>query len=233
MKNVSDNVMIESISDNNGKVRFKVKTWDKLLVKGNMIKVTRVSGLKGWYKISNVEKGKMFVDIDVDYIDTMRVLSCGKMVANEANSCIYVNKGFEIIQMPDKMVVSVGGKRYDYTFEDFTSFEPKWYFCVLGMKKGLSNMWLYEVKGSETINNTHDEITLIGVASNEIDTFNVKGYYGLTGCGLHLTNFRLWSKLCEEDLHKLILSQYVIDDTHNTLIVDNAQNELLVNYKWS
>ena len=94
-------------------------------------------------------------------------------------------------------------------------------------------MWLYEVKGSETVNNTHSEITLIGRTSNEIDTFNMKGYCGITGCNLHLTNFRLWSKLCEEDMHKLILSQYVIDDTHNTLVVDNAQNELLVNYKWS
>jgi hypothetical protein len=31
----------------------------------------------------------------------------------------------------------------------------------------------------------------------------------------------------------LILSQYVVDDSHNTLIVDNAQQELLLHYKWS
>jgi len=233
MKNVSDNIMIDSVIDNNGKVRFKMKSWDKLLEKGNMIKITRVSGLKGWYKISNIEKGKLFVDIDVDYTENMKVLSCGKMVSYEVNSCVYVKNGFEIIQMPDKMVVSIGGKNYDYVFDELSSFEQKWYFCVLGMKKGMSSMWLYEVQGSETQNNTHGEITLIGRTSNEIDTFNISGYCGLTGCNLHFTNFRLWNKLCEEDLHKLILSQYVVDDTHNTLIVDNAQNELLVNYKWS
>ena len=233
MKNVSENIMIDYIIDNNGKTRFKVKSWDKLLVKGNMIKITRVSGVKGWYKISNVEKGKLFVDIDFDYSDTFKVLSCGKMVCYEYNSCVYVKDGFEISQMPDKMVVNINGKEYNYVFDGFSSFEQKWYFCVLGMKKGMSNMWLYELQGSETLNNTHSEIMLIGRASNELDSFKMKGYCGIAGCGLHLTNFRLWSKLCEEDLHKLILSQYVIDDTHNTLIVDNAQNELLLNYKWS
>jgi hypothetical protein len=155
------------------------------------------------------------------------------MVSYEANTCVYIKDGFEIIQMPDKMVVSINGKNYDYLFDGFSSFEQKWYFCVLGMKKGFSNMWLYEVQGSETLNNTHSELVLIGRASNEIGTFKAEGYCGLAGGNLHLTNYRLWSKLCEEDLHQLILSQYVVDDTHNTLIVDNAQNELLTRYKWS
>ena len=232
MKNVSDNVMIESIEDNNGKVRITVKRWDKLLDKGNMIKISRVSGLNGWYRIANVEK-KKYVDLDVDYNENIRLQSCGKMVGYEANTCVSINDGFEIIQMPDKMVVRIGGKNYDYIFEGFSSFEQKWYFCILGMKRGMSNMWLYEVQGSDMLNNTHSEIKLIGRASNDLDSFNVNGYYDLVGGNLHLTNFRLWSKLCEEDLHKLILSQYVVDDIHNTLIVDNAQNELLVNYKWS
>jgi len=233
MKNVSENVMIDSVIANGDMVRLKVKSWDKLLDRGNMIKISRVTGLNGWHRIINIDKGKLFVDIDVAYDENLRVQACGKLICYEANTCVYVNDGFEIIQMPDKMVVRINGKDYNYNFEGFSSFESKWYFCVLGMKRGLSNMWIYEVQGSETLNNSHSEIKLIGRASNDLDSFTVNGYCGLLGGGLHLTNFRLWSKLCEEDLHKLILSQYVIDDTHNTLIVDNAQNELLVNYKWS
>ena len=233
MKNVSENIMIDSVANNDGKVRLKLKSWDKLLDRGNRIKISRVFGLNGWYDIYDVDKSKLSIDIDVDYVDTMKVLSCGKLVIYEANTCVYFGDGFGIIQMPDKMVVKLDGKDYDYTFDGLSSFEQKWYFCVLGMKRGMSNMWLYEVKGSDTLNNTHSEIVKIGCVPNEFGLFNVEGYCGLKGGNLHLTNFRLWSKLCEEDLHKLILSQYVIDDTHNTLIVDNAQNELLVNYKWS
>ena len=242
MRNVSENIMIDSVVNNNGKVRLKLKSWDKLLDRGNRIKISRVFGLNGWHNISNIDKSKSSIDIDADYVDTMRVLSCGKLVIYEANTCVYFGDGFSIIQMPDKMVVRIDGKDYDYIFkyldkldklEKSYKFESKWYFCVLGLKRGLSNMWLYEVKGSEIINNSHGEIVKIGCVPNELGSFNVKGYCGLKGGNLHLTNFRLWSKLCEEDLHKLILSQYVIDDTHNTLVVDNAQNELLVNYKWS
>ena len=231
--NVSDYIMLDSIVNDNGKVGLKVKSWDKLIDTGNMIKISRVSGLNGWHRISRFDKSKMMVYLDVDYADTMKILSCGKFVINEANTGVYMGDNFSIIQMPSKMVVRIDGKDYDYIFEDLDKFESKWYFCVLGMKRGMSNMWLYEVKGSETINNSHSEIVKIGCVPNELGSFNVDGYCGLQGGNLHLTNFRLWSKLCEEDLHKLILSQYVIDDTHNTLIVDNAQNELLVKYKWS
>lgn len=231
--NVSNNIMVDSIISNDGKVRLKMKSWDNLFVKGNMVKLSRVSGLKDWYKITDIRKGKLWVDLDCDYKDTMKVLSCGKLVIYECNSCVYVKDGFEIMQLPNKMVVRLDGKNYDYQFDGLSSFEKKWYFCVLGMNKGLSNMWLYEVSGSETSNNTHSEIKYLGCASCDLGAFNMTGYFGLTGGNLHLTNFRLWNKLCEQDLHKLILSQYVVDDTHNTLIVDNAQNELLVNYKWS
>ena len=233
MNNVSDNVMLESVSNDNGKVQLKVKNWDNLLEAGNMIKVSRVTGLNGWHRIISVDKINKTITLDADYDDIMKVLSCGKLVSYETNTGMYFGDGFEIMQMPDKMVVRIDGKNYDYVFEGFSNFEAKWYFCVLGMKRGMSNMWLYEVKGSDIKGNTHSEIIKIGCVPKELGSFKVDGYCGLKGGNLHLTNFRLWSKLCEEDLHKLILSQYVIDDTHNTLVVDNAQNELLVNYKWS
>ena len=233
MKNVSDNVMLESVSNDNGKVQLKVKNWDNLLEAGNMIKVSRVTGLNGWHRIVSVDKMNKTITLDADYDESMKVMSCGKLVSYETNTGMYFGDGFEIMQMPDKMVVRIDGKNYDYVFEGFSNFEAKWYFCVLGMKRGMSNMWLYEVKGSDIKGNTHSEIIKIGCVPKELGSFKVDGYCGLKGGNLHLTNFRLWSKLCEEDLHKLILSQYVIDDTHNTLVVDNAQNELLVNYKWS
>ena len=233
LKNVSGNIMIDTIINNNGKTRIKVKTWDNLLIKGNMIKLLRVSGMKDWYTISNVEKNKFFIDIDYDYNDSIKLMSCGKMICYESNVCVFIKDGFEIIQMPDRIIIRINGKKYEYVFDGLSSFNKKWYFCVIGLKNGLSNIWMYEVSGSETLNNTHSEIKLIGNASNDLDEFNVSGYFDLIGGNLHLTNFRLWNKLCEQDLHKLILSQYIVDDTHNTLIVDNAQNELLVNYKWS
>ena len=77
-------------------------------------------------------------------------------------------------------------------------------------------------------------LKLIGKASNDVDNYEFDTcYYDVMSCNGKLTNVRLWSKLCEENKHNLILSQLVVDDTHNTLIVDNAQSELLLNNKWS
>ena len=155
-----------------------------------MIKVSRVSGLNGWYRIKNSDKKKLIVDIEENYTSNMKVLSCGKLVSYEANTCVYVKDGFEIIQMPDKMCVRIGGKNYDYVFDGFPSFESKWYFCVLGINKGMSNMWLYEVEGSDMRENSHSKLKLIGCSVNELQSFTLDGYVGLVGGNLHLTNHK-------------------------------------------
>ena len=95
-------------------------------------------------------------------------------------------------------------------------------------------MWLYDLVGSDKIENIKSELKLISSSSKEVGKFEILGgECGLTSCNIDFTNFRLWNKICEQELHDLILSQYVVDDSHNTLIVDNAQQELLLHYKWS
>ena len=50
----------------------------------------------------------------------------------------------------------------------------------------------------------------------------------LFGCETDLTNIRIWKKPIEEELQSLILSQYVVKDTHLTLLLDNASPELML-----
>ena len=122
-----------------------------------------------------------------------------------------------------------------YTFEDFKGFENKWYCVLLGLKNGMSNMWLYELEGSEKEENMKSKLKLIGVSSNDFGDydFGETCYYDLMACNGKITNIRLWTELCEEEKQSVILSQLVVDDTRNTLIVDNAKSELLLNNKWS
>ena len=142
---------------------------------------------------------------------------------------------FEFTQMDNELIINLNGHQKNYSFEGLKKFEDKWYVMLLGMYRGLSNIWLYELDGSQKFENQHSKMKFIGKASNDLGEFDFGKtcYYDIMGCNVQLTNFRLWSKLCEEDTIELILSQYIVDDTHNTLIVDNAQNELLLNNKWS
>lgn len=230
--NISDNIMIDSISEKDGKVQIKVRTWNKLLDVGNIVKISRVSGLKEWYSITAIDRTGKTIELNCDYDDGIRLMSCGKLVSYESNYCLCCGDGFDVIQLPGKMGVRINGRLYQYAFDGISDFDKKWYFCCLGINKRMTNMWLYEIDGSETVNNSHGEMKRIGVSSNLVDEFSSEGYFNVKGGNLHLTNIRLWSKLCEEDLQTLIMSEFVVDDTHNTLIVDNAQNELMLNYKW-
>jgi hypothetical protein len=50
----------------------------------------------------------------------------------------------------------------------------------------------------------------------------------LLACTLDFTNLRLWNAPLEEELQDLVLSQYVVKDTHLTEMIDNASPELLL-----
>ena len=52
--------------------------------------------------------------------------------------------------------------------------------------------------------------------------------WSIMGCQSDLTNIRIWSDPIEEELQELILSQYVVKDSHLALVIDNASPELLL-----
>ena len=155
-------------------------------------------------------------------------------IAYAVNNPIYMGDSFNIEHNYNSISLIINNKRYDFIFDNFKKFENKWYAIVIGLNKGMANVWLYDLVGSDKKENIKSELKLVSCSSNEIGKFEILGVEcGLISCDLDFTNFRLWDKICEQELHDLILSQYVVDDSHNTLIVDNAQPELLLHYKWS
>lgn len=237
-KNISSNILIKSISDNGeGNIRLTLNGWDNNIVVGNYLKITKSGSADGYRMITSVNKAKNIVDVEGTFDSNCSVINCSKVIAHDVNEILRFNgeNGTLILkQTPTQILMILNDERFMYSF-DFDGFEDKWYVVLLGMNKGHSNIWLYDVSGSEKIENTKSKLKLVGVSSNDTGSFDFGEtcYYDLISSRHNITNFRLWNKLCEEELHNVILSQFIIDDTHNTLIVDNAKNELLVNYKWS
>ena len=109
----------------------------------------------------------------------------------------------------------------------------EWYGIVLAVKpedKKLG-LWVYPLgKGDRNVRSMDSTIDLkyyktIGCKGDmSVDD----GYWGLLGCELDITNIRIWNEICEESLHNIILSQYVVKDSHLCELVDNAQPELLI-----
>ena len=229
-KNVSENILLTEISESNNGIKVGVQKWNNLFQVGNYVKLNRTGSANGYRKIIEVDKSKGYIVVEGKYDVRARIMNCAKLVAYGVNTPVYMGDGFSIEHNYNSISLNIGGKHHDFTFDKFDKFENKWYAVVIGLNKGMSNIWLYDLVGSDR----KSELKLVSCSSKEIGKFEVLGAEcGLTSCDMDLTNFRLWDKICEQELHDLILSQYVVDDSHNTLIVDNAQQELLLHYKWS
>lgn len=233
-KSISDNILLTEISKGDNGIKVGVQKWNNLFKVGNYVKLTRTGSANGYRRIIEANKGGGYIVVDGKYDVRARVMNCAKLVVYEVNTPIYIGDDFSVEQNYNSISLNIGKSHFDFTFDDFIKFENRWYAVVVGLNKGMANVWLYNLEGSNKKENIKSELKLISCSSKEIGKFEVFGNEsGLMSCDLDLTNFRLWDKICEQELHDLILSQYVVDDSHNTLIVDNAQQELLLYYKWS
>ena len=232
-KSISENILLKEISESEKGIRVSVQKWNTLFQVGNYVKLTRTGSANGYRKIIEVDRDHFNIVVEGKYDVRARVMNCAKLVAYGVNTSLYIGDGFSVEQNYNSISLNIGGKHCDFTFDNFTKFENKWYAVAIGLNKGVANVWLYDLVGSDKKDNIKSELKLVSCSSQEVGKFAVIGECGLASCDLDFTNLRLWNKICEQELHDLILSQYVVDDTHNTLIVDNAQQELLLHYKWS
>ena len=230
---VSDNILLKDISESENGIKIGVQKWTNLFRVGNCVKLTRTGSANGYRKILEVNKDSLYIVVEGKYDVRARVMNCAKLVAYGVNNPIYISDDFTVEQNYDSISLNICGSRHFFNFNNLTKFENRWYSVVISLNKGMANIWLYDLIGSNKKENIKSELKLISSSTKEIGKFEVSGECGLISCNLDFTNFRLWDKICEEELHDLILSQYVVDDSHNTLIVDNAQQELLLHYKWS
>ena len=232
-KSISENILLTDISESENGIKVGVQKWNNLFQVGNYVKLTRTGSANGYKKIIEVDKDHLCIVVEGKYDVRTRIMNCAKLVAYGVNMPLYMGDNFSVEQNYNSISLNIGSKHYDFTFDNFTKFENRWYAAVIGSNKGMINVWLYDLVGSDKRENIKSELKLVSCSSQEVSKFEVFGECGLLSCDLDFTNFRLWDKICEQELHDLILSQYVVDDSHNTLIVDNAQQELLLHYKWS
>ena len=232
-KSVSENILLTEISEGENGIKIKVQKWNNLFQIGNYVKLTRTGSANGYRKIIEVDKDHLTIVVEGKYDVRARIMNCAKLVAYGVNAPLFIGDALSLEQNYNSISLNIGGKHYDFTFDNFEKFENKWYAIAIGLNKGMANVWLYDLVGSDKKENIKSELKLVSCSSQDVGKFEVFGECGLTSCDMDFTNFRLWDKICEQELQESLLSQYVVDDSHNTLIVDNAQQELLLHYKWS
>lgn len=143
--------------------------------------------------------------------------------------------GFDMSFTANNIVVSTNGK--DIVFELGNKNESvlktsQWYGIVVMFKPADSKcgLWVYSLsQGSNNLRNMDSELSLVYYKMKEATGLTCPdGAWMLKSGQVDITNIRIWNQLCEESLHNLILSQYVVKDSHLCELVDNAQPELMV-----
>ena len=124
--------------------------------------------------------------------------------------------------------------KYDLSKSSVVLSKGEWYAAVINLNNLAKQLTLYLYNTVEQTGAINAERTA------ELNSLYIKTYtvpaisvpddkaWKLFGCETDLTNIRIWSKPIEEELQELILSQYVVKDSHLALLIDNASPELLL-----
>jgi len=124
--------------------------------------------------------------------------------------------------------------KYDLSKKSINFLKGEWYAAVINLNQIAKQLSLFlyntpELTGSINPDKT-TELNNIYTNTQTVSAISIDNDYTwkLIGCETDLTNIRIWSQPIEEDLQELILSQYVVKDSHLALLLDNASPELML-----
>lgn len=151
-----------------------------------------------------------------------------------ANTFLKCGNGFSLTQEDGGLVVELNGVAHRFENGSQMFRRETWYGVVLAIKPIDKNiaLWVYELgDGRKTVKRMDNKLTntyykCASIPSADFELAN--DYWTLLACEMDFANLRIWNSICEEDMHNLILSQYVVKDSHLFELVDNAQSELML-----
>lgn len=239
----------ELLSYNDNKLAIKLSKSNLNIHPGDLIKLTGTDYPK-MIKIKHVEDGILYTDVrfkdNCMYDAMVTPISTNTFLVNDGGFSLAQTYNSILVSLNNKDIVfdikqglqglqgSQGSQGLQGSTDKDISFETnKWYGIILMFKpsEGKCGLWVYTLSdGDSNLRNMNQELVQMFYSMKEAenDLSCQDGNWSLMSCELDLTNLRIWNKLCEESLHNLILSQYVVKDSHLCELVDNAQPELLL-----
>tara|TARA_R110001606_G_scaffold112989_1_gene240125 strand:- start:202 stop:2181 length:1980 start_codon:yes stop_codon:yes gene_type:complete len=246
IKPIQKNILITSIVNNNGYPELTTPGLptapaSDIIIAGDWIAIRGTNSYNGIQRVKEVIGSKII--LEVPYIDNV-ITPTAKFNKEISNSFLQYAADVpnapaplvEFIYTTNWFIIKLNNVyyKYDLSKKSISLIKGKWYAAVINLNnlaKQLS-LFLYntvEVAGAVNPERTAD-LTNIYVNTQTIPATSIDNDYTwkLLGCKTDLTNIRIWSQPIEEELQELILSQYVVKDSHLALLLDNASPELLL-----
>ncbi len=237
---IGENILITSIEDNAGLAKLNVASLptipNKLKV-GDWVNLAGTQSYNGIQKITEV--GSNFIIIATPYIDNI-LFGTPKFSREKSVSFIEYSNAtesyVEFTYTPNWFIIKLNDGYYKFNLKpkSLQLIEDNWYAVTINLNnlsKQLS-LFIYEtIEETGSINPERTaELTLCFIETKNTEQIEIpnNNTWKLLGSATDLTNVRFWKTPIEEEEQALILSQYVVNDTHQTLLVDNAAPQLLI-----
>ncbi len=244
-KPIGKNVLITQISNNAGHPMLtttglplgldEIKTGDWISIRGT-------NSYNGIQLVKSVDIATGTLTLDVPYIDDI-ITNTAKFNKEVSNTFIkYDNDAtpstsyVEFTYTTNWFIIKLNNVyyKYDLSKKSVSFIKGEWYAAVINLNQIAKQLSLFlyntpELTGAINPDKTAD-LTNIYTNTQTVPAISINNDYTwkLLGCETDLTNIRIWSQPIEEDLQELILSQYVVKDSHLALLLDNASPELML-----
>jgi len=236
-----NNILISGISDSGGNAVIETNGLPtdprQAISVGNYIVISGTQDYNGIHKILSITGDD--ITLATSYISS-GVLGTPRFRKEVGNTSLVYDSDsgrlFSITQTLNWFIILIDGVQHSYklTEQGLQLAANEWYAFVINMNNTARQLSLFIYKRSETSGVLNPErtaelelayIRTDSVAQTEIPSDES---WKLIACQSDITNIRIWNATIEQELHDLILSQYVVRDTHLTELIDNASPELLV-----
>jgi len=237
---IGSNILISNITDSGDGVIFETPglptNTNKKIKVNDWVSVKGTKSYNGIHQVKSINENS--ITLNVPYIDNLTLGTPRfnkeshntfiKYEDNTTNPNIY----FSITYTPNWVIIHIGNKSYKFNVSKNSESLNKdnWYSFVININNLAKQLSLFVYKINVPTNNSKRDGGIVKTYSHTITPSDMTVPQGLEwkliASNTDLTNIRLWKSPIEEEEHKNILSQYVVNDTSLTLILDNATPQL-------
>lgn len=237
---IGNNILITEITDSGNGVLFKtsglpINLNNKIKI-GDWIAVKGTKSYNGIHQIKVIDENNII--LNTPYIDSLtsgtprfNKESHNTFIKYEGDSTDF-NTQFSITYTTNWFVIYIGGQHYKFElFKQSVSLDKNsWYSFIINVNNLAKQLSLFIYTTNTDTGGKIEDSKLSKLYSHTVSSSNMSLPNGLNwkliASKTDLTNIRLWKFPIEEEQHESILSQYVVNDTHLTLILDNASPQL-------
>jgi hypothetical protein len=231
---IGPNVLITTISNIGGKASFTVGVNHNFKI-GDWVKVEGTTSYNGIQKIIAV--GTSSITIDEAY--STNTFTGTPRVRLEKNCTYLVYEGesqryFSLTFTPNWYIIEINSTyyKYDLSAQGLSLNKDNWYAICINASNSFDqlSLFIYETEEQTGLidpNITADLKLVFSETQNYPNTEVPNNHaWKLLAADTDLTNIRIFTKPIEEEEQNVVLSQYVVNDTHLTELVDNASPQL-------